>query len=532
MLRGSSLARAAALALEQPLGGELPAQALDPRQQVALAGDAHVVHGEAEAGRGGRAAGVVVAAAREHHLHAVLRAPPRRAHHRLPVVPPGAAGDRAGGVAQLEVHARARAMRRLPSSPMICTRANARSLIAQRGRVLAHRKGPRERAVGDARARPGSAGDWQAAISDQRIGASIDANAARRTPVRLPERAVVIAKRQRGPSRQARPQAPGERLPRTARACRARRARRRARIVPPREAPARECAQRRRRERPPAPWHPLPLSELLILVGAVGVVLAWQRGASGSHCAAARDGLAAVAIGTRRGDAARAPRWLSLPRRAAGVIPAIVLHSAVLLGSRAPSSACRAGSTSRCSRSTSRSSAFLFKYLRRRYLDARRERRSSRAAAAERPRAAARDSPARGKLSRAASSARSSDGSGRSPSTSPSPRFSPLKPRRSSRAISRSPSMRAGCSGGRSRDQLGDAVAQLQREMRRGGAHQLAHVLDRHLVRAALALAACRGSSASLITSPFLSGRRAAARARAASRTVRRTLLRRSACSG
>ncbi len=34
-------------------------------------------------------------------------------------------------------------------------------------------------------------------------------------------------------------------------------------------------------------------------------------------------------------------------------------------------------------------------------------------------------------------------------------------------------------------DQRGDAIAQLQREVRRGGAHQLAHVLDGHLVRLA-----------------------------------------------
>src|SRR3984957_19344682 len=45
-----------------------------------------------------------------------------------------------------------------------------------------------------------------------------------------------------------------------------------------------------------------------------------------------------------------------------------------------------------------------------------------------------------------------------------------------------------GMHGGQSLDQFGDAVAQLQRKMGRGGAHQLAHVLDGHLVGARLSL--------------------------------------------
>ena len=51
----------------------------------------------------------------------------------------------------------------------------------------------------------------------------------------------------------------------------------------------------------------------------------------------------------------------------------------------------------------------------------------------------------------------------------------------SSRAISRSPSTRAGGPAGRPAIRLRDAVAELQREVRGGGAHQLAHVLDRGL---------------------------------------------------
>ena len=53
-------------------------------------------------------------------------------------------------------------------------------------------------------------------------------------------------------------------------------------------------------ERPPAPWHPLPLSELLILIGAVIAVIGFKRvnseGSSGAPTLIA--GIAAVALGT------------------------------------------------------------------------------------------------------------------------------------------------------------------------------------------------------------------------------------------
>jgi hypothetical protein len=50
-------------------------------------------------------------------------------------------------------------------------------------------------------------------------------------------------------------------------------------------------------ERPRAPWHPLPLSELLILVGAVATVIGLQRGSVYGR-APLFAGLAAVGIGT------------------------------------------------------------------------------------------------------------------------------------------------------------------------------------------------------------------------------------------
>jgi hypothetical protein len=50
-------------------------------------------------------------------------------------------------------------------------------------------------------------------------------------------------------------------------------------------------------KRPPPPWHPLPLSEILIVVGAIGAVVGLSRGVShgGPPLLA---GLAAVIIGT------------------------------------------------------------------------------------------------------------------------------------------------------------------------------------------------------------------------------------------
>jgi len=49
-------------------------------------------------------------------------------------------------------------------------------------------------------------------------------------------------------------------------------------------------------ERPQAPWHPLPLSELLIFVGLVGVVVGALRGESGLPIVAA--GILAASVGT------------------------------------------------------------------------------------------------------------------------------------------------------------------------------------------------------------------------------------------
>jgi hypothetical protein len=83
-------------------------------------------------------------------------------------------------------------------------------------------------------------------------------------------------------------------------------------------------------ERPQAPWHPLPLSELLILVGAIGTVIAWLRGIE-SNGALLGAGIGAVVIGTvevtlrEHLSGFRSHTWML------AVLPAIVFHSAVVL---------------------------------------------------------------------------------------------------------------------------------------------------------------------------------------------------------
>jgi hypothetical protein len=49
-------------------------------------------------------------------------------------------------------------------------------------------------------------------------------------------------------------------------------------------------------ERPEAPWHPWPLSEILILVGAIGTIVGYTRGKTGTPVLFA--GIGAVLLGT------------------------------------------------------------------------------------------------------------------------------------------------------------------------------------------------------------------------------------------
>jgi hypothetical protein len=125
-------------------------------------------------------------------------------------------------------------------------------------------------------------------------------------------------------------------------------------------------------ERPQAPWHPLPLSELLILIGAIGSVVAFLKGisASGPLLVAA---LAAIAIGTvdvtlREHLSGYRSHTLLLV-----LLPIIVFHSAVVLVGSAFTRLPRTVNVALLPLDVVLGT-FLFKLLRARFLDARRER--------------------------------------------------------------------------------------------------------------------------------------------------------------
>jgi hypothetical protein len=125
-------------------------------------------------------------------------------------------------------------------------------------------------------------------------------------------------------------------------------------------------------ERPRPPWYPLPLSELLILVGAIGTVVGLRRGVSNGGPALFA-GLAAVMIGTIEVTLREHLSGYRSHALILALLPTIVFHSAVALGvsafTRVPGWLQVAlllldGGLF----------AFLFKVLRARFVDARRER--------------------------------------------------------------------------------------------------------------------------------------------------------------
>ena len=82
-------------------------------------------------------------------------------------------------------------------------------------------------------------------------------------------------------------------------------------------------------ERPPPPWHPLPLSELLILVGLIGAVIGYLRGPE-RNAALLGAGIGAVVIGTVEVALREHLSGFKPHTGLLSVIPAIVFHSAVV----------------------------------------------------------------------------------------------------------------------------------------------------------------------------------------------------------
>jgi hypothetical protein len=125
-------------------------------------------------------------------------------------------------------------------------------------------------------------------------------------------------------------------------------------------------------ERPRAPWHPLPLSELVILVGLIGAVVGVARGASGR--AVLFTGIGAVAIGTIEFSVREHLSGYRPHTTLLAFLPTAVFHSAaavalVTLGSP------RAVWIIAPLVLDLPLFAFLFKLLRGRFLDARQQRR-------------------------------------------------------------------------------------------------------------------------------------------------------------
>src|SRR5580704_7737746 len=153
-------------------------------------------------------------------------------------------------------YTRARDGRRLTSSPISCTRVNERSFERSAAAYSPTGYGPDSRLSG----MPVVAGEAGCAdVDTQRsIGASIDDDAPLRPPAWLLRTVPKHNTGRRGRSRKRRPgQHSARELSDRAKA-------------PARRAPRAVDAVGEPKtlgERPQAPWHPLPLSELLILVG-------------------------------------------------------------------------------------------------------------------------------------------------------------------------------------------------------------------------------------------------------------------------
>jgi hypothetical protein len=125
-------------------------------------------------------------------------------------------------------------------------------------------------------------------------------------------------------------------------------------------------------ERPEPPWHPVPLSELLILAGAIGTVIGLNRGIShgGPPLIA---GLAAVVIGTAEVTLREHLSGYRSHTLILALLPTIVFHSAVVLIVAAFTTTPRTLNVALLFVDAALF-AFLFKLLRARFQDARRER--------------------------------------------------------------------------------------------------------------------------------------------------------------
>ena len=135
---------------------------------------------------------------------------------------------------------------------------------------------------------------------------------------------------------------------------------------------ARDRARDAAGERPRAPWHPLPLSELLILVGVIGVLVSvFLREELPAALLAAS--IAAVAIGTFEVTLREHLGGYRSHTVLLALVPVVVFHSAVLLVAGAFTSVPRWVNIPLLALDIAIFSV-LYKLLRLRHLDAKRER--------------------------------------------------------------------------------------------------------------------------------------------------------------
>ena len=129
-------------------------------------------------------------------------------------------------------------------------------------------------------------------------------------------------------------------------------------------------------ERPQAPWHPLPLSELLILVGAVSTVFGLDRlqhGGISNGGPALFAGIAAVLIGTVEVTLREHLSGYRSHTLILTLLPLLVFHSAVVLVLASQTTVPKLLNVGLLLVDAGLGTV-LFKVLRARYVDARRER--------------------------------------------------------------------------------------------------------------------------------------------------------------
>jgi hypothetical protein len=126
-------------------------------------------------------------------------------------------------------------------------------------------------------------------------------------------------------------------------------------------------------ERPHSPWHPLPLSELLILAGAIGAVVAWNRGIAHRGTSLLIASIAAVMLGTVEVTLREHLSGFRSHAILLSLLPPLAFHTAVILGTQTQTTVPRWLNVVLLPIDGALF-AVLFRVLRARFQDARRER--------------------------------------------------------------------------------------------------------------------------------------------------------------